>query len=161
MGNRENTLNIWNYAAEEMCPTGVGSGDTTLLNAAHTAGDTSQSTLRNFAVTSAVSSSASGRSPPLAGGIEKQNEFTRAGEVPSISSAVENPVQSNQQNSGTLRKKEGDGSEFEKFPNSNTFVIWKMNFKSGVCPISSFPTETVTHSTSMPMYSRKPFSLTL
>ena len=31
-----------------MCPTGVGSVDTTLLIAAHTAGDTSQSTLRNF-----------------------------------------------------------------------------------------------------------------
>ena len=31
-----------------MCPTGVESGETSLLNAAHTAGDTSQSTLRYF-----------------------------------------------------------------------------------------------------------------
>ena len=43
----QNTLNSWNYAAEEMCPTGTGSGDTTLLIAAHTAADTSQSSLRH------------------------------------------------------------------------------------------------------------------
>ena len=33
------TTNRWSCVAEEMFPTGVGSGDTTLLIASHTAGD--------------------------------------------------------------------------------------------------------------------------
>ena len=50
-----------------MCPTDVGSEDATLLIAEHTAEDTSQSSVRNFIVESAVSSSALGLSPPMAG----------------------------------------------------------------------------------------------
>ena len=53
----QHVVNSWNCAAEEMYPTGVGSGDTTPLVAADTARDTSQSTLRNFTVAGAVSSS--------------------------------------------------------------------------------------------------------
>ena len=50
-------------------------------------------------------------------------------------------VQRNHQNSGVPKKK--PKNEFEKFPNSATFVIWKMNLKSGVCSSSSFPTEAM------------------
>ena len=105
---------------------------------------------------------------------EAQSEFRRAVEAPSLSAGrgilretistttnpratdyqqEENyfryfqpggPVQRNQQNSGVPKKKEADKIEFEKFPNSNSFVIWKMNFKSEVCwPSSSFPTEAI------------------
>ena len=38
-------------------------------------------------------------------------------------------------------KKESERMEFQKFPDSTTFAIWKMNFKSDVFPSSSFPTE--------------------
>ena len=40
----QNIMNCWSYAAEEKHTTRVGSGDTTLLIARHTAGNTSQST---------------------------------------------------------------------------------------------------------------------
>ena len=50
MGRCPTYYEQWSYAAEEMCPTGVGSGDTSPFIAAHTSGDTSQSTLRNFSV---------------------------------------------------------------------------------------------------------------
>ena len=60
-----------------------------------------------------------------------------AGELPSVSSVGEDPVQSKQQNSGVPKKNEADRIEFEKFPSSNTFV---MHFKSEVCSSSSFPT---------------------
>ena len=63
----QNTFNSWSYAAEELYPTAVGSGDSYLLIAAHTAGDTSQCTPRNFSVATAVSSSALGFSLPMAG----------------------------------------------------------------------------------------------
>ena len=56
-------LNSWSYAVPEMRPTGVGSGETTLLIGAHTTGDTSQSTLRNVSVANAFSSSALGLFP--------------------------------------------------------------------------------------------------
>ena len=46
-------------------------------------------------------------------------------------------------NSGVPQKKEAERIEFEKLPNSTKFVIWKMNFKSGVCSSKSFPTEAV------------------
>ena len=52
-------------------------------------------------------------------------------------------MQSNQQNSGVPKKKEADRIEFEKFPNSNTFVIWKMNLQREVCSSSSFSREAV------------------
>ena len=54
----QNIWNRWSYATEEMYTTGVGSGDTTLLIAAQTAGDTSLSTPRSLSIASAVSSSA-------------------------------------------------------------------------------------------------------
>ena len=38
-------------------------------------------------------------------------------------------------------EKEAKRIEFEKSPNSTTFVNWKMNFKSEVCSSSSFPTQ--------------------
>ena len=81
------------------------------------------------------------------------------GEPPSITSVGKDPVQSNQQNSGSVsatfspqtiprvppmssslevpKKKDAKRIEFEKLPNSTTFVIWKMIFKSEVCSRSS------------------------
>ena len=50
----QNIMNSWPNAAGQMCPTGVGSGDI-LFVTAHTAGDTSQSTLRHFCVAIDVS----------------------------------------------------------------------------------------------------------
>ena len=47
------------------------------------------------------------------------------------------------QNSGVAKKKEAERIEFEKFANSHSFVIWKMNFKSEACSGSSFPTEAM------------------
>ena len=47
------------------------------------------------------------------------------------------------QNTGVFEKKEAERIEFEISPNSNSFVFWKMNFKSGVCSSSSFPTEAL------------------
>ena len=91
-----------------MSPTGVGSGETTLLSAAHTAGDTSQSTQRNFSVASAVPSSASGVSPPTAGGEavqrDEQNELRTAGEVFSVFSAREDPAPNNLNNYQTTQR---------------------------------------------------------
>ena len=63
--------------------------------------------------------------------------------IKSVSSAGEDLVQSNQQNSGVQKKKEADKIEFEKFPNWNQFVIWKTNFKSAVCSSSSCSTEAM------------------
>ena len=84
-----------------MCPTGVGSGDTTPL-IAHTAGDRSQSTVRNFSVATAVSPPSLGLSPPMAGGDpvqdEEQNEYGIAGEVLSVLSAGRDPAQENLNN---------------------------------------------------------------
>ena len=71
-----------------MGPTFVGSGDTTLLMATHAAGDTSQSTLQNLSVASAVSFSAFGFSHLTAGRDsvqrEAQSEFGGAGKLPSV-----------------------------------------------------------------------------
>ena len=53
------------------------------------------------------------------------------------------PVQNIQQNSGVPKKQEAERNELEKFWNSNSFVMWKMNFKSEVCSCFSFPTEAV------------------
>ena len=161
--------NSWSSAAEEMYPTGVGSGDTTLLVAAHNAGDTSQSTLRNFSVASAVSSLALGLSLPMAWRNpvqkEEQQEFRKAEEVPSVLSAGVDLVESNHHNIYTTQRlpateeqpsnatagedlvqcskpnsgvpnKEAERIEFENFPKSTIFVIWKMNFNSEVCSSS-------------------------
>ena len=57
-------MNSWSRAER---PTGGGSGDTALLMAAHTVGDTSQSTLQHLSVANAVSSSAVGDSQLAAG----------------------------------------------------------------------------------------------
>ena len=83
---------------------------------------------------------------------EEQNEFRRAGEVPSVLSALGCPAQNNinnsqttqrlpatgepplvataegdpvqsSQNSGVSQKKEVERIEFDTFPNSNSFVI--------------------------------------
>ena len=70
----QNTWNSWSYAAEEMYATGVGSGETTLLVTAHTAGNTSQSIVQNFSVAGAVSSSALALAPAAAGGNLVQEE---------------------------------------------------------------------------------------
>ena len=81
-----------------MYPTGVGSGDTTLLIAAHTAGDTSQSTPRNLPVASAVSSAASGFQLTAGGDStqrEAQSEVRRAGEVFCVLSAKERDLAQN------------------------------------------------------------------
>ena len=51
-------------------------------------------------------------------------------------------VQSNQQDS-SVPMCGIDKIDVEKFPNSNSFVIWKMNFKSEVCSNSCFPTEAM------------------
>ena len=87
---------LWEDAqniAEEMYPTSVGSGETTPLVAAHTAGYTWQSTLRTFSVTSPLS--AFGYSKLTAGGDpiqrEAQSEFRRVGELPSVLSARREP----------------------------------------------------------------------
>ena len=37
-------------------------------------------------------------------------------------------------------RKEAERSEFEKVPNSTTFVSWKMNFNNEVYSSSGFPT---------------------
>ena len=52
------------------------------------------------------------------------------------------PVHNNHQNSG-VSKKEAERIELEKFPNSNSFVIWAMNFKIEVCSNYSSPTGVV------------------
>ena len=52
-------------------------------------------------------------------------------------------MRSNQQNSCVPKKKEADQTEFEQFPISKSFVIWKMSLKSAVCSSSSFPTEAM------------------
>ena len=100
---------------------------------------------------------------------KEQTEYRRAGEVPSVFSAGENFAQNNrdnihattwipatgeprsitsvgrdlvqisQQNSGVFIRKEAERIEFDKFPNSRTFVIRKMNFKCEVCSTSSLP----------------------
>ena len=78
---------------EVPCRARVGAGDAAPLIAEHTAGDTSLCTLRKFSVASAVSSSVSGLSTPMAGGpYAKHNEFRRAGEVPSVLSAGREPA---------------------------------------------------------------------
>ena len=78
-----------------------------------TAGDTSQLTLRNFSFASAVSSSASGISPPVAGGDPmqriEQNKFRRAGEVPSVLPAKRGPAQNNINNSQTTQRLQPSG----------------------------------------------------
>ena len=74
----------------------LGSAETALLFSAHTAGDTSQSTLRNFSVASTFSSSVSCFSVPMAGRNPVQrkehNVIRRAGEVPSVLSAGGEPL---------------------------------------------------------------------
>ena len=45
------------------------------------------------------------------------------------------------QNSGVAKKKDAERIEFVKFPNSTTFASLKINFKTEVCSVSSFPTE--------------------
>ena len=42
----QNTLHSWSCSAEQVYPTGVGSGETTVLVTRHTSGNTSESTLR-------------------------------------------------------------------------------------------------------------------
>ena len=50
------------------------------------------------------------------------------------------PMQRNHQNSGDPKKKEAERIELEKFPNSDSFVTWTMNFKIEVCANYSSPT---------------------
>ena len=50
----QHTVNSWSLTVEEMYPTGVGSWESTLMLTAHTAGNTSQSTLRNCTAVIAV-----------------------------------------------------------------------------------------------------------
>ena len=96
----QNTLNSWNYAAEEMCPTGIGSGDTTLLTAAHRCRHISVFST-TFSVASAVSLSASGsvfhfRWPGETPCKEKNKiDFKRAVEVLAVLSARGDPAQNN------------------------------------------------------------------
>ena len=52
-------------------------------------------------------------------------------------------MQSNQQNMSVPMKEKSGNIEFETSPNSNLFVIWRMNFKSEVCSSSSFPTDAM------------------
>ena len=88
MGGRAKYVELLELRCRKMHPIGVASGDTSLLVAAHTAGDTSQSTLRNFSVASAVSSSVLGLSPPRLGGslcremntfnLEEQEKYFRS-----------------------------------------------------------------------------------
>ena len=55
-----------------------------------------------------------------------------------------NPVQSDEQNSGAFfLRKEAERIEFEKVPDSTTFVTWKMNFNNEVYSSSSFLTEAM------------------
>ena len=49
------------------------------------------------------------------------------------------PMQNNHQNSGDSKKEEAERIELEKFPNSNPFVIWAMNFKIEVCSCYGSP----------------------
>ena len=83
----QNVLNCCSHAAG---PTGVSTDGHT-----HTAGNTSRSTLQNFTVSSAVSSSAFGYSQLTAGGDpcakKARSEFRRAGEAPSLLSAGGGP----------------------------------------------------------------------
>ena len=65
------------------------------------------------------------------------------GEPPAALQTGKHPVQSNQQTSGVPKKKEADNIQFEKFQNSNSFVIWKMHLAREVCSSSSFPTEAM------------------
>ena len=143
-----------------MHPTGVGSGEATQLVTLHTAGDTSQSTLRKFSVVSAVSSStlgfflSDGRREPNAK--KKEPEYRRAGEVPSVLSAGEILAQNNPNNTHATTCIPATGEprsitfvgetlcanlSMELFlkrrklkelssGKSKSFVIWKMNFKS-------------------------------
>ena len=69
--------------------------------------------------------------------------FPAAKELLSVLLAGRDFVQSNQQNSGVPKMKEADRIGFEKFPNSNTFVIWQMNLQREVCSSSSFSREAV------------------
>ena len=126
---------LWTVGAEG--PTGVGSGDTTLLMATHIVGNTSQLTPQNLSVASAVSSSAFGSYQLTAGGdpmqCAAQSEFRRAAEACSVLSAGR----------GSCAKYSTEQwcPEKEKFTSSTTFVMWQMNFKSEVCSISRLPTE--------------------
>ena len=48
-------------------------------------------------------------------------------EPSSVISARVGPLESNLHNSGVLEMKEAEKIGFGQFPNSNSFVIWKMN----------------------------------
>ena len=54
---------------------------------------------------------------------EARSELRRAGELHLVLLAERDFVQINQRN------KDADKIEFEKFRNSTTFVMWKINFK--------------------------------
>ena len=159
-----------------MCPTGVESGETSLLNAAHTAGDTSQSTLRyfcrerSFCFSIGSFSSDGWREAPRKEknnmNSEEQEKYLRSCQ-PGEDSAQNNlhksqttqrlpaagePRRLQQLGRGEgergegkgrgergegkysteqwlLRKKEAARIEFVKFPNSNSFITWKMNIR--------------------------------
>ena len=72
----------------------------------------------------------------------KPPRLPATGELPSAATARRDPTQSDQHNSG-VPIKETERIEFEKFPNSTTFMISKTNCKSEVCSSSSFPTEVM------------------
>ena len=129
-----------------MHPAGVGSGEATLLVTSHTAGDTSQSTLRKFPVASAVASSAFCFSRPMDPYAKRrQTHLKRAGGVPSVLSAGENLAQNHWKiasYSGTIfgcSSREGPSKELflkrMKLKELNlgkfqSFVMWKMSFQS-------------------------------
>ena len=135
----QNTVNSWSHSAEEVYPTGVGSGDTALLMTTHTPLETSQpSHERSFIISNSFFSS-DGCGKPYAKK-KKTNIFSKSRRSTLGLVSLEVPVQkcpnnthttqrlrrnhvpSSQQNSGVPKKKEAERSEFEKFPNSETFV---------------------------------------
>ena len=71
--------------------------------------------------------------------IHTTTRLPSAGDKPRVARTL---VQRNEQRSVVPKKKEAETSEFWKFPNSATLVMWKMNFKSDVCSSSWFWTNS-------------------
>ena len=168
----QNCVRSCAYAAEEMRTTGVGSGNTTLILAAHTAGDTPQFTPRKFHSSErsfffiVMSFASDGWERPCGKG---RNEWRRARESLSVISAGKGLAQKQSQHQSDhtqitshsrttvgcnswwrlcaetseqwCPKEEAERTEFVDFSNSNSFVLWTMNFKSEGCSSSSLPTK--------------------
>ena len=102
--------------------------------------------LQDFSVASAVSCSALGVSPPMAleTPCKEQNKMKLEDQNCLRSFSPEEggtQMPSSQKQWCPFGRKKTERIVFGKFPNSTTFVIWKMNFKSEYCSSSSFPTE--------------------